>query len=61
MTTSEPPEQNETADPGGPCSQLLMRKNVPIDGFPWLDTFTRRVEERDGTSKTYTTLDPVGH
>jgi hypothetical protein len=44
VTTSEPPEQNETADPGGPCPQLLMRKGVPVDGVLWLDTFARRVE-----------------
>jgi hypothetical protein len=44
VTTSEPLEQNETADPGGPCPQLLMRKGVPVDGVLWLDTFARRVE-----------------
>ena len=44
MTISEPPEQNETADPGGPCPQFFMRKGVPVDGVSWLDTFARRVE-----------------
>lgn len=44
VTTSEPPEQNETADPGGPYPQLLIRKGVPVDGVLWLDTFVRRVE-----------------
>jgi hypothetical protein len=44
VTTSEPPERNETVDAGGPCPQLLIRKGVPVDGVLWLDTFARRVE-----------------
>ena len=44
VTTSEPPERNETADPGGPCPQLLTRKGVPVDGVLWLKTFARRAE-----------------
>lgn len=59
VTTSEPPERNETADPGGPCPQLLMRKCVPVDGVLWLNKFARRVEhlENEDRNRNFSPMD----